>query len=290
MKRVSIFLVIVAMIGAGSCTSLSHKAELITDVDTLSYFYGMSRAEGIIGYLSGQAGVDTAYMDAFYKGYKDGAKNFSPRDVAYYEGVRIAHLINNQWVKNVNYEVFMGDSGQTVNRYSMLTGFYHGVKNPDNNMIMQAQSFSHIKMEQIKNDYRKIKYAELIAAGEKLLADNKNKADVSTTESGLQYKIITQGVGDIPGDRAKVKVNYRGILADGTEFDSSFKNSEPSTFYLSSMIKGWSEAFSIMPAGSKWELYIPQELAYGPAGQLPKIPPYATLIYEIEFLEIEVMN
>ena len=289
MKRVSIFLVIVAMIGAGSCTSLSHKAELITDVDTLSYFYGMSRAEGIIGYLSGQAGVDTAYMADFYKGYIHGAKNFSPKDVAFYEGVRIAHLINNQWVNNLNQEIFMGDSSQSVNRYSLMAGFIHGVKNPDNTMLIQAQAFSHQKMEKVKSDFRRMKYADLIAAGEKMLADNKTKADVITTKSGLQYKIITEGTGAIPDEKARVKVHYRGRLVDGTEFDSSYNNNEPVLFYLSNVIKGWTEALTIMPVGSKWELYIPYELAYGSGGQSPKIPPFSTLIFEIELLEIVMM-
>ncbi|MDR0744171.1 MAG: FKBP-type peptidyl-prolyl cis-trans isomerase, partial [Tannerella sp.] len=122
---------------------------------------------------------------------------------------------------------------------------------------------------------------------EQFLLDNKNKEGVKTTESGLQYKIITEGKGDVPDEKSKVKVNYKGTLIDGTEFDSSDKNNAPATFRVNQVIKGWSEALKMMPAGSKWELYIPQELAYGSMGQNTKIPPYSTLIFEVELVEIE---
>ena len=286
MKRTGIFLVIIALLGTGSCTSFSHKTELKTDVDTLSYFYGMAQTEGIRNYLSGQ-GIDSSHMQAFYKGFREGAKHYTPDDVAYYEGVRIAHLINNRWVSNLNSDIFMGDSGQSVNRINMLAGFYQGVKSNDDKRIMQAQTYSQIKQEVLKDDYRKIKYAELITASEKFLAENKKKADVITTESGLQYKIITGGTGTIPNERTKVKVNYWGTLVDGTEFDNSYKRNEPSSFYITQVIKGWTEALKMMPLGSKWELYIPQELAYGYTGSLPSVPPYMALIYEIELVGIE---
>ena len=289
MKRVSILLVVVVMfgLGFGSCTSFSRKSELKTDIDTLSYYYGMSRAEGVKGYLTMQAGVDTNYMDAFYKGFRDGMKHYGPEDLAYQEGKRIAQMISNQWVEGLNREIFMGDSGHTVNRLLMLAGFYQGVRNADEAKIIQVQSYSHIKKEQLKEEYLRNKYAGLIAAGEKFLADNKHKAGIKTTESGLQYRIITEGAGAIPEGMAKVKVNYRGTLVDGTEFDSSNKHGKPVSIRVNAGIKGWTEALTMMPTGSKWELYIPQDLAYGSTGHLPDVPPYATLIFEIELLEIE---
>jgi len=289
MKRVSILWVVVAMfgIGLGSCTSLSSKAELKTDVDTLSFYYGLSRADGLKGYLIAQAGVDTSYMDAFYKGFLDGAKHYGPEDIAYLEGKRIAQLIHKQWVDALNRDVFMGDSGYTVNPWSMLAGFLHGVKTEDGTKIMHAQTYSQFKMEKVRDDYRRIKFAENIAAGEKFLADNKSKPDIKTTESGLQYRILTEGTGPIPESKAKVKVNYRGTLIDGTEFDSSEKSGAPASFRVNGVIKGWTEALTMMPVGSKWQLYIPQDLAYGATGQQSHIPPYSTLIFEVELLEIE---
>ena len=125
------------------------------------------------------------------------------------------------------------------------------------------------------------------AAGEKFLAENKTKEGVVTTESGLQYKIIKAGKGEIPTNTSTVKVNYKGTLIDGTEFDSSYKRNEPASFRADQVIKGWTEALTMMPVGSKWELYIPQELAYGSRDTGGQIKPFSTLIFEVELLGIE---
>ena len=287
MKKVDFLIFIVVMLGGtSSCTSFSQKTELKTEIDTMSYYFGFSRTDGIKDYLVSQAGVDTAYMDAFYKGFKEGAKNYSPEDVAYSEGMRLAHMINNQWVKNVNNDIFMGDPSKTINRTAVLSGFYNGVKNPNSVSVMHAQTYSQTIMESIREDSRQKKYAENIAAGEKFLAASKEKEGVKTTSSGLQYKVIKEGSGSVPDEKAKVKVNYRGTLVDGTEFDSSYKNNAPASFFVSQVVSGWTEALKMMPVGSKWELYIPQNLAYGSREQ-HNIPPYSTLIFEIELLEIE---
>ncbi|MDR0395512.1 MAG: FKBP-type peptidyl-prolyl cis-trans isomerase [Tannerella sp.] len=289
MKKLSILnlILIVVTVSLGSCSSFSSKTELKTEIDTASYYFGLSRAEGIMNYLSMQAGIDTAYMEDFYKGFREGSKNYGPKDAAYLEGMRIAHLINNQWIENVNRDIFMGDSGKSINRNAVLAGFYHGVKKSDEMQMMHAQTYSQSKMNEIKEQYKKEKYAESIRTNEKFLSDNKNKEGVETTESGLQYKIITEGRGDVPDEKSKVKVNYRGTLIDGTEFDSSYKNNAPATFRVNQVIKGWTEALKMMPTGSKWELYIPQDLAYGSIGQGANIPPYSTLIFEVELVEIE---
>lgn len=112
------------------------------------------------------------------------------------------------------------------------------------------------------------------------------KEGVKTTSSGLQYKIIKEGNGAIPTDSSKVKVNYKGTLIDGTQFDSSYDRKEPTTFRANQVIKGWTEALTMMPVGSKWELYIPQELAYG-AREAGQIKPFSTLIFEVELVGIE---
>lgn len=123
-------------------------------------------------------------------------------------------------------------------------------------------------------------------AGEAFLAENKNKEGVKTTESGLQYKIITQGDGPKPKKTDTVTVHYKGTLIDGTVFDSSYDRGEPATFPLGGLIPGWVEAVQMMPVGSKWEVYIPSYLGYGarPAG---KIGPNSALIFELELLEIK---
>jgi FKBP-type peptidyl-prolyl cis-trans isomerase FklB len=287
MKRISFITVSITIVYLlGACSKIAPKSQLKNDVDTMSYFFGYSRAEDIMNYLSVQAGIDTACMDDFYKGFRDGVKHYSAKDAAYLEGKRIAMMIGNQWVENLNNEVFMGDSTQTVNRKAMLAGFYRGVKNNDQGYIFNAQTISNTKMSEIKEFYKKKKYAENIAVNEKFLSDNKAKEGVKVTPSGLQYRIITEGKGEIPADTSKVKINYRGTLIDGTEFNSSYKNNKPASFRVNQLIKGWTEALKMMPTGSKWEIYVPQEIAYGSAEQ-GNIPPYSTLIFEMELLEIE---
>jgi FKBP-type peptidyl-prolyl cis-trans isomerase len=125
-----------------------------------------------------------------------------------------------------------------------------------------------------------------IAAGKKFLEENKTKEGVVTTESGLQYKVLTEGTGAKPKATDTVTVNYAGKLLDGTEFDSSAKHGQPATFPLDGVIPGWTEALQLMPQGSKWEIYIPSELAYGAGGQGP-IPASSTLVFEVELLEIK---
>jgi len=105
-------------------------------------------------------------------------------------------------------------------------------------------------------------------------------------QAALQYKIIKEGNGAVPTDSSKVKVNYKGTLIDGTQFDSSYDRKEPTTFRANQVIKGWTEALTMMPVGSKWELYIPQELAYG-AREAGQIKPFSTLIFEVELVGIE---
>ena len=125
------------------------------------------------------------------------------------------------------------------------------------------------------------------AAGAKFLAENKTKEGVQTTASGLQYKIITAGNGVKPKATDTVKVHYAGKLLDGTEFDSSIKRGEPVEFPVNGVIPGWVEALQLMPQGSKWEVYIPSDLAYGDAGQGPTIPPASALIFTVELLEVK---
>jgi FKBP-type peptidyl-prolyl cis-trans isomerase FklB len=125
------------------------------------------------------------------------------------------------------------------------------------------------------------------ADGQKFLADNKGKPDVKTTTSGLQYKVLKEGNGAPPKETDSVVVNYRGTLIDGTEFDSSYKRGQPATFPVNQVIKGWTEALQLMKPGSKYELFIPPNLAYGERGAGGDIGPNATLKFEVELLSVK---
>jgi FKBP-type peptidyl-prolyl cis-trans isomerase FklB len=147
---------------------------------------------------------------------------------------------------------------------------------------------------EVQNDLRKKQQEKMQLAGdankkegEAFLAANKGKEGVVTQPDGLQYKILKQGTGPKPSASDSVVCNYRGTLINGTEFDSSYKRGQPATFPVSGVIKGWTEALPLMPVGSKWQLFIPSELAYAERGAGPDIGPNATLIFEVELLSIQ---
>lgn len=125
-----------------------------------------------------------------------------------------------------------------------------------------------------------------LEAGNKFLEENKAREGVSTTESGLQYEVLTEGTGEKPAATDKVRVHYHGTLIDGTVFDSSVDRGEPAVFGVNQVIPGWTEALQLMPVGSKWKVYLPSEIAYGERGAGGDIGPNSALIFEVELLEI----
>ena len=152
--------------------------------------------------------------------------------------------------------------------------------------IMQVQN----EMRQKQQEKMQAEGAANKKEGEDFLAANKSKEGVVTLPSGLQYKILTEGTGPKPTASDTVVCNYRGTLINGTEFDSSYKRGQPATFPVGGVIKGWTEALQLMPVGSKWQLFIPSDLAYGERGPSPEIGPDSTLIFEVELMSIEDKN
>jgi FKBP-type peptidyl-prolyl cis-trans isomerase FklB len=143
------------------------------------------------------------------------------------------------------------------------------------------------ELRQKAEEKRKVEGEKNKADGEKFLAENKNKDGVITLPSGLQYKVLTEGNGPKPTTNDTVVTHYRGTLLDGTEFDSSYTRGQPATFAVNRVIKGWTEALQMMPVGSKWQLFVPSELAYGPNGSPPRIGPNSVLTFEIELQDIK---
>lgn len=211
------------------------------------------------------------------------------KEKAYVLGLQLGQTVANQWVEIINAQVFQNDSLYKVDEDNLIAGFYDGAtgKNPIMDMMF-AQAYVQAGENKVREMIDDAKYGDNRRAGENFLAENKDKEGVVTTESGLQYKVLVQGNGPVPPSPSSVvNVNYVGRTIDGEEFDSSAKHGDtPAQFPLNRVIRGWTEALQLMPVGSKWEVYVPQELAYGPSGQ-PNIPPYSTLIFEIELVSIE---
>ncbi len=151
-------------------------------------------------------------------------------------------------------------------------------------------ALSHAEAQQVVTEhFKKLAEAEYEAvkkAGEEFLAANAKKEGVVVLPSGLQYEVITEGTGKKPGATDKVECHYEGTLIDGTVFDSSIKRGEAATFGVNQVIKGWVEALQLMQEGAKWRLYIPYNLAYGERGAGEMIPPYSTLVFEVELIKI----
>jgi len=288
MKKFGIFAAIVAAFGLASCTSQAPKAVLNNEIDSLSYMMGISNTQGLDQYLTMQMGVDTTYMADFIKGVKEGVGMSTAKEAAYVAGLQIGRQVSNDIIERINQSLFKGDSTMSMNKNNFIAGFIGALENKNGlPKTEEAVSYVDTHVKAIEAKALEAKYGENKAAGEKFLAENATKEGVKTTASGLQYKIIKEGNGEIPTDSSTVKVNYRGTLIDGTEFDSSYKRNEPASFPANRVIKGWTEALTMMPVGSKWEVYIPYDLAYGEnqSGQL--IKPFSALVFEIELLEIE---
>ncbi|MBD1574416.1 FKBP-type peptidyl-prolyl cis-trans isomerase [Vibrio sp. S17_S38] len=140
----------------------------------------------------------------------------------------------------------------------------------------------HTRAESQRAELAKVAAAD----GEEFLKDNALRSEVTTLESGLQYEVMTEGTGEVPTSDKQVRVHYHGQLTDGTVFDSSVQRGQPAEFPVTGVIAGWVEALQLMPVGSKWKLYIPQDLAYGERGAGAAIPPFAALVFEVELLAI----
>lgn len=285
-------LTIVASMAIAAATLVScggagnPKASLKSDLDTLSYALGVNLGEEMlqIGILD-QLGVDSAYINDFIKGLNEAASaKDDKRKMAYYAGLQIGNDLNSRIVPNMEKTFLANDSTASLNRANLLAALNKIVRK-DTTTILSAEQ-AQLFVQTFQEKAKEAKYAETKAESEQFLAENAKKDSVQTTESGLQYKVIKQGTGAIPTENDKVKVHYEGRLIDGTVFDSSLQRGEPTSFPVTGVIKGWTEALEMMPVGSEWEIYVPQELGYGGREGGP-IPPYSTLIFKVQLLDIE---
>ena len=279
----------VAAVMMYSCGNGTPKANLRSDVDTVSYAIGMAQTQGLKDYLVSRLGVDTAYMDDFIKGLNEGANaGDDKKKAAYYAGIQIGQQISGQMVKGINHELFGDDSTKTISLKNFMAGFIAGTVGKGGLMTVDsAQQLAQDMMRQIKAKSMEKEFGPNKKAGEDFLAKNAKAEGVQVLPSGVQYKVLKEGTGAVPSDTSLVKVNYEGKTLEGKVFDSSYQRNQPANFRANQVIKGWTEALTHMPAGSVWEVYIPQELAYGERQQGSDIKPFSMLIFKIELLEVD---
>ena len=256
----------------------------ITKFDSLSYAAGMNATRGLEKYISSQLGVSKEEMPDFIRGLKEGiSKRKDSSFAAYTAGLQIAAQVERAMLPNIKKQ-FKGISAD-INARLFFRGFVDAMKK-DTTFFKQEEAQEYLnKKQKALADQRN---AQTKAAGEKFLTENKKKPGVVTLPSGLQYKVLVEGNGAKPAKDDMVKVVYEGRTIDGKVFDATSRHgTESDTFGVGKLIKGWTEALMLMPVGSKWEIYIPQELAYGARGAGDDIAPYSALIFTLELKGIE---
>ena len=229
----------VAAVMMWSCGNGTPKANLRSDVDTVSYAIGMAQTQGLKEYLVGRLGVDTAYMDEFIKGLNEGANaGDDKKKAAYYAGIQIGQQISSQMMKGINHELFGNDSTKTISLKNFMAGFISGTTGKGGLMTVDsAQQVAQEMMRKIKAKNLEKEFGANKKEGEDFLAKNAKEEGVKVLPSGVQYKVIKEGTGAMPKDTSLVKVHYEGRTLDGKVFDSSYKLPDPSGRYT--FLRNW---------------------------------------------------
>ena len=288
MKKISILAVAAIAAAMVSCGNGTPKADIKTDIDTLSYAVGMAQTRGLKEYLVQRMGMDTAYIDDFVKGLNESVNaGDDKKKAAYYAGLQIGQQISQQMIKGLNYELFGEDSTQTVSLNNFMAGFVAATTGKGELMTLDSAAvLAETMMVTIKDKQINKRYADNKVASEKFMAEIAKKEGIQTLGDGIYYEVITEGKGEIPADTDRVKVDYEGTLINDSVFDSSYKRGEPTTFMCKQVIPGWTKALTHMPVGSTWKVYIPQEQAYGSQDR-GMIKPFSALVFKIELHSIE---
>lgn len=285
MKKILSLAAVSAAIVLASCNGGTNPT-LNDNVDSLTYDLGMAQADGLKQYMTMQLQVDSTCIEDFIKGMKDGCeKELSKSEDAYRKGLDVGAQVK-QMAESLSKDVYADDSTKSVNVKNLLAGLIAGLKGTAPMSSDSAYAEFNKLLEPIHNANLEKTYGDNRKAGEKYLAENKKEEGVVTLESGVQYKVLVAGDGAMPTDTTVVKCNYEGKLIDGTVFDSSYERNQPFEVNLAqaNVIPGWVEVLKLMPAGSKWEVAIPYDQAYGNR-EMGQIKPFSALIFTIETLK-----
>ncbi|HBC28265.1 MAG TPA: peptidylprolyl isomerase [Prevotellaceae bacterium] len=288
MKKISILALAGIAAAMASCGNGTPKADLKTDIDTLSYTMGMAQTRGLKEYLEQRMGVDTTCIDEFIKGLNDAVNaGDDKKKAAYFAGLQIGQQISQQMIKGLNYEVFGDDSTKTVSLNNFMAGFVAGTTGKGGLMsVDSAAVVAESMMTSVKDRQMEERYGENKKAGEEFMAKIAKKAGIKTLGDGIYYEVLVEGKGEVPADTDRVEVDYEGTLINDSVFDSSYKRGEPTTFMCKQVIPGWTKALTHMPVGSSWKVYIPQEQAYGNQDR-GMIKPFSALVFKIELRSIK---
>lgn len=268
-----------------SCGNSTPKANLKSEIDTVSYAMGVMQGQGLKDYITRGMGIDSTNIDEFIKGFNVGVNaGDDKKKTAYYTGVQLGMQLSNQMVKAINHDLFGEDSTKSISMKNLLAALLTSVK--DGKTIMtqeQAQMIWQTKSQAIKSKAMEQQYGENKKAGAKYLADYAKQPGVKKLDGGVLYKVLKEGKGEMPKDTSLVRVHYVGKTIDGKEFDNSYKRKEPVTLRANQVIPGWTTALTHMPVGSTWEVVIPYDKAYGDR-ETPQIKPFSTLVFKIELI------
>ena len=287
MKKLNIFIAValVAAFTLSSCSGNKPKLPVLkTQTDSLNYALGLAYGDNLkTNYIKGDSAKKSIKL--ILEGIDEASKGKVSKENEELEtlGAQIGSSLKQQ--KKAG---FLGDSTLTLDLGLIKQGLVNGLKGSKLGMsAKEGQTYLQTTMMARQAKILEKQFGPNKTAGELFLSENAKKAGVVTTASGLQYEVITKGNGPIPTATNRVKVNYHGTLIDGTVFDSSVDRKEPVVFPVNGVIKGWTEALQLMPVGSKYKIYVPQQLAYGAQGSQGKIKPFSMLIFEVELLSIE---
>jgi len=297
MKKLFMATAVAATALLSACNNGMPKANMKSNVDTLSYEIGLAYSEAAKGNLA-QMQVDSTYIDEFFKGVKEGTlAGDDKKKMAYYMGLLFGLQSNQQMLQGIERQIFGNDSTKELSRKNFLAGLNAGLKKDGRTIKIDgkeltpqtAYEYAMATMDSLNKESMARQYSDVKKKNEAYVANLAKQPGIKKLQGGVLYKVIKEGTGAMPTDSSRVEVIYEGKLTNGNVFDSSKQGDKTTTeFPVQNIIKGLGIALTHMPVGSEWEITIPWNLAYGEQGQPGGgIPPFSTLIFKVTLVSIK---